>query len=53
MQTDKIVVCEERNKILKHQGKILGKGDNGRSARVKRIFKKGWLKTGEQKKKKK
>lgn len=44
---------EERNKILKHQGKILRKGDNGRRARVKRIFKKRRVKTDGQKKKKK
>lgn len=44
---------EQRNKILKHQGKILRKRDNGRSARVKRIFKKDRVKTDGQKKKKK
>lgn len=50
---DKIVEGEERNKILKHQGKILRDEDNGRSARVKRIFKKRWVRTDGQKRKKK
>lgn len=36
--TDKIAVDGDRNKILKHQGTILRKGDNGGRARVKRIF---------------
>jgi len=36
----RMVVGEERNKILKHQGKIQRRGDNGKSSRVKRIFKK-------------
>ena len=53
LKTDKIVEGEERNKILKHQGKIWRRGDNRRSAGVKRIFKKCWVKTDGQKKKKK
>lgn len=39
-------MSEDRNKILKHQGKILRRGDNGR---VKGIFKKCWVKTDQQK----
>lgn len=52
--TDKIAADEDGNKILKHQGTILRKGDNGGRARVKRIFFKetlgedGWTKGGEE-----
>lgn len=52
--TDKIAKDEDGNKILKHQGTILRKGDNGGRARVKRIFFKetlgedGWTKGGEE-----